>query len=134
MPVATPTTFAPEAPPAETTPADSPLHLGPGPAKKRMLIIVNPYATTVSERAHVEGEILATATGEPDQTVRLARAHLLARALSFPTGVGLDVPHWILRLEGEVQRVRTSKTALVSLAETPAERDRGLELLARRGT
>ena len=35
-----------------------------------------------------------------------------------PTGVGLDVPHWILRLEGEVQRVRTSKTALVSLAET----------------
>jgi hypothetical protein len=34
------------------------------------------------------------------------------------TGVGLDVPHWILRLEGEVQRVRTSKTALVNLAET----------------
>jgi hypothetical protein len=35
-----------------------------------------------------------------------------------PTGVGLDVPHWILRLESEVHRVRTSKTALVSLAET----------------
>ena len=35
-----------------------------------------------------------------------------------PTGVGLDVPHWILRLEGEIHRVRTSKTALVSLAET----------------
>jgi len=36
----------------------------------------------------------------------------------IPTGVGLDVPQWILRLEGEVQRVRTSKTALVNLAET----------------
>lgn len=35
-----------------------------------------------------------------------------------PAGVGLDVPHWILRLESEVQRVRTAKTALVSLAET----------------
>ncbi len=35
-----------------------------------------------------------------------------------PTGVGLDVPHWILRLEGEVHRVRTSKTALASLADT----------------
>jgi hypothetical protein len=35
-----------------------------------------------------------------------------------PTGVGLDVPHWILRLESEVHRVRTSKTALVNLAET----------------
>ena len=35
-----------------------------------------------------------------------------------PTGVGLDVPQWILRLEGEVHRVRTSKTALVNLAET----------------
>ncbi len=35
-----------------------------------------------------------------------------------PTGVGLDVPHWILRLEGEVLRVRTSRTALVNLAET----------------
>jgi len=35
-----------------------------------------------------------------------------------PSGVGLDVPQWILRLESEVQRVRTSKTALVNLAET----------------
>jgi diacylglycerol kinase family enzyme len=45
----TPTAVVPEAP-AETEPA--PIHLdhGPGSAKKRMLIIVNPYATTVSDR------------------------------------------------------------------------------------
>jgi diacylglycerol kinase family enzyme len=48
--VDTPSTLAPEAPPSEAAPTDSPLPLGPGPAKKRMLIIVNPYATTVSDR------------------------------------------------------------------------------------
>ncbi|MFO0968664.1 MAG: hypothetical protein U0793_24160 [Gemmataceae bacterium] len=35
-----------------------------------------------------------------------------------PTGVGLDVPAWILRLEGELNRARTARTALVTLAET----------------
>jgi diacylglycerol kinase family enzyme len=45
----TPTAVVPEAPPG-LDPADSPLHLDPGSAKKRMLIIVNPYATTVSDR------------------------------------------------------------------------------------
>jgi hypothetical protein len=35
-----------------------------------------------------------------------------------PAGVGLDVPDWLLRLEGELQRVRTVRTSLVSLAET----------------
>lgn len=35
-----------------------------------------------------------------------------------PTGVGLDVPPWILRLESELNRVRTSQSVLVSLAET----------------
>ena len=35
-----------------------------------------------------------------------------------PTGVGLDVPQWILRLESEAYRVRSSKTALVNLAES----------------
>ncbi len=34
-----------------------------------------------------------------------------------PSGVGLDVPCWILRLEEELDRVRASKTALMSLAE-----------------
>jgi diacylglycerol kinase family enzyme len=44
-----PTAVVPEAPP-ETAPAGSRLHLDPSSAKKRMLIIVNPYATTVSDR------------------------------------------------------------------------------------
>ncbi|MGH2981141.1 MAG: diacylglycerol/lipid kinase family protein [Solirubrobacterales bacterium] len=37
-------------PPAEPAPVEAPLRHGPGSAKKRMLIIVNPYATTVSDR------------------------------------------------------------------------------------
>src|SRR5882724_5621931 len=45
-----PISAPPEAPPSETKPASSPLPPGPGSAKKRMLIIVNPYATTVSDR------------------------------------------------------------------------------------
>jgi diacylglycerol kinase family enzyme len=39
-----------EAPPPETKPTTSPSSPTPGSAKKRMLIIVNPYATTVSDR------------------------------------------------------------------------------------
>ena len=46
----TPTATVPEAPPADLEPADAGLGSGPGSAKKRMLIIVNPYATTVSDR------------------------------------------------------------------------------------
>jgi hypothetical protein len=34
-----------------------------------------------------------------------------------PSGVGLDVPHWLRRLEQEVQRVRAGGTPLASLAE-----------------
>jgi hypothetical protein len=34
-----------------------------------------------------------------------------------PTGVGLDVPQWLRRLEGEVQRVRAAHTSLAELAE-----------------
>jgi hypothetical protein len=34
-----------------------------------------------------------------------------------PTGVGLDIPRWLRRLEQEVQRVRLERTALASLAE-----------------
>ena len=34
-----------------------------------------------------------------------------------PTGAGLDVPHWLRRLEGEVQRVRTTHSAVAVLAE-----------------
>jgi len=35
-----------------------------------------------------------------------------------PTGAGLDVPHWLRRLEGEVQRVRNARTDLARLAES----------------
>ncbi len=34
-----------------------------------------------------------------------------------PTGAGLDVPHWLRRLEAEVQRVRTARSAVAQLAE-----------------
>lgn len=34
-----------------------------------------------------------------------------------PTGAGLDVPHWLRRLEGEVQRARAARTAVAQLAE-----------------
>lgn len=34
-----------------------------------------------------------------------------------PTGAGLDVPHWVRRLETELQRVRTTRTAVAQLAE-----------------
>jgi hypothetical protein len=40
--------------------------------------------------------------------------HVLA---ATPSGVGLDVPRWLRRLEQEVQRVRLERTALASLAE-----------------
>jgi hypothetical protein len=34
-----------------------------------------------------------------------------------PTGVGLDVPHWLRRLEAEVQRVRAGRTSVAALAQ-----------------
>jgi hypothetical protein len=33
------------------------------------------------------------------------------------TGVGLDVPHWLRRLEGELNRVQAARTAVANLAE-----------------
>jgi diacylglycerol kinase family enzyme len=48
--VATPPTLAPEAPPGEIAPTEKRASPFAGSAKKRMLIIVNPYATTVSDR------------------------------------------------------------------------------------
>ncbi len=35
-----------------------------------------------------------------------------------PTGVGLDVPHWLRRLEVEVQRVHAAQTTIAVLAES----------------
>jgi hypothetical protein len=34
-----------------------------------------------------------------------------------PTGVGMEVPYWLGRLEGEVERVRQARTAVASLVE-----------------
>lgn len=34
-----------------------------------------------------------------------------------PSGVGRDIPEWLIRLEAEVQRVQMSQTAIVQLAE-----------------
>ena len=35
-----------------------------------------------------------------------------------PTGVGLDVPHWLRRLEWEAHRVRASRTAIAGLSQS----------------
>ena len=47
----------------------------------------------------------APALLDQDPVIPLEEA--LRSEAATPTGVGLDVPHWILRLEGEVHRVRT---------------------------
>ena len=39
----------------------------------------------------------------------------LAERAAAPTGVGLDVPHWLLRLEEEVERVRAENSAFYAL-------------------
>jgi hypothetical protein len=41
----------------------------------------------------------------------------LAPLIDSPIGVGLDVPQWLRRLEGEVQRVRAAQSTIVELAE-----------------
>jgi hypothetical protein len=55
-----------------------------------------------------------------EQGPRPALARLeqeLQAFVTMPSGVGLDVPHWLRRLESEVQQVRTSQTSLAVLAE-----------------
>jgi hypothetical protein len=42
----------------------------------------------------------------------------LARYGETTTGVGLDVPQWLRRLEAEVHRVQTARTAIANLAES----------------
>jgi len=36
----------------------------------------------------------------------------------MPSGVGLDVPAWLLRLQSELERVHTAQSDLGNLAET----------------
>jgi hypothetical protein len=54
--------------------------------------------------------------GEPGPATGAFRRQLRPLA-EAPTGVGLDIPRWLRRLEQEVQRVRMERTALASLAE-----------------
>jgi hypothetical protein len=58
------------------------------------------------------------AAGKPEAEQSLARLEAeLAPHLESPTGVGLDVPAWLQRLEATVQQTRASRTALAGLAE-----------------
>jgi hypothetical protein len=47
--------------------------------------------------------------------IRLRQA--LQTLAASPTGAGLDVPHWLRRLENEAQRVQASQSAVALLAE-----------------
>jgi hypothetical protein len=53
--------------------------------------------------------------GEGSSFVRLQKE--LQALTAIPTGVGLDVPQWLRRLELEVQRVRAAQTTIAILAE-----------------
>jgi hypothetical protein len=57
----------------------------------------------------------ARESGDRPTFARLRRE--LQPFAATPTGAGLDVPHWLRRLEGEVQRVRTTSSAVAVLAE-----------------
>ncbi len=55
---------------------------------------------------------------EPDGRPAFERLRRELRPFAAtPTGAGLDVPHWLRRLEGEVQRVRATHSAVAVLAE-----------------
>ncbi len=67
----------------------------------------------------VEPAMAEAEQGQSPHFNRLA-AELQAFAAQ-PTGVGLDVPQWLQRLELEVQRVRIKQSSLAVLAETWAQ-------------
>lgn len=54
----------------------------------------------------------------------------IAEQASIPTGVGLDVPGWLRRVEAEIQRVRATRTAVSALAEQRLRVPRKLLTLA----
>jgi hypothetical protein len=66
------------------------------------------------EPALREARESAATAGEPGVFARLRQE--LESFMATPTGVGLDVPHWLRRLEAEVQRVRAAQK--VELAES----------------
>jgi hypothetical protein len=58
------------------------------------------------------------AAGRPGADVALAQLETELRPhLENPTGVGLDVPAWLQRLEATVQQTRAARTAIAGLAE-----------------
>src|SRR6516165_5934080 len=57
----------------------------------------------------------ARESGEGPAFARLQKE--LQGLTATPTGVGLDVPHWLRRLELEVQQVRAVHTTIAVLAE-----------------
>jgi hypothetical protein len=59
--------------------------------------------------------IEARQNGEGSSFPRLQKE--LEELTATPTGVGLDVPQWLRRLELEVQRVRAAQTSIALLAE-----------------
>jgi len=67
--------------------------------------------------ARVEPAMQAARTGQgtAEELVRLEEE--LQVHTANPVGVGLDVPHWLRRLEGEVHRVQAAHTTTATLAE-----------------
>jgi hypothetical protein len=62
--------------------------------------------------------LIEPATREPSERAAFERLRRELQPFSqTPTGAGLDVPHWLRRLEGEVQRVRATHSAVAVLAE-----------------
>jgi hypothetical protein len=64
----------------------------------------------------VEPAMAEARRGGPGEALARLEAGLEAQARTT-TGVGLDVPQWLRRLEAEVQRVQGARTALANLAE-----------------
>jgi hypothetical protein len=55
---------------------------------------------------------------EPEESIAFGRLQQELQALAArPVGVGLDVPHWLRQLEGEVRRVRATHAAVAIQAE-----------------
>jgi hypothetical protein len=61
---------------------------------------------------------LEQAAASPGQTEVSALEKELEPFATTPSGVGLDLPAWLVRLQNELERVRTSQSDLGSLAET----------------
>ncbi len=66
--------------------------------------------------ALIEPTLRAAGTPDADRALAVFEEQLRPYA-DNPTGVGLDVPHWLQRLAATVQQARASRTAIAGLAE-----------------